>query len=606
MPKVIQSSKPPRPEISNSEEIQILAHVDDLWKVQLFFPRQEVSDRRMLMRLREVKFLISQEYDIPTSLLEFRDLAEKIPRDDGFYAVLIVGMKDVTRGKPEIRLRPMETPRGELIPDMIAEMEFSYLDEFDHPITLERLKVEIKRQKIDPRLCDFRKIEEAVRQMHEDRNGRQTLIIATGELPDIGVDAELEYTFLNNPEQAESAGEYRAARRVKEGDILCRKIPPKPGKKPGKDVHGERIPPIQGFDFDLVAGEGARLSLDGTVLKALRDGVPYMKRKNRRVYTLAGEKIIPEKIEVSVKSIVSLKGDEPHDIYLEEPVEIIGDLQSGFSVSTDGEVFIEGDVDPGARVNSKDRVNIEGDVRGGEITSGKSVYAFQNVSDARITAGDEIVILGLVQNSELSGCDVKAEKLVNSKVEAGRKVTVHSVGAAEGGKKTRIRVGREEYYRQRLEEQQREIDALEKNLRRIREVFGKDLLEQLDDGNQHRLLMQYIRKLVSHGKTQLDSATIESFRRLLESFSPLQEVISEKLEDISSLKRKAADENSKRPIVVIREKIESDVEISLHGETKTIKGRKGGAAVTTDKDGKIKLYSLKSPSRKKNKKKKKN
>ncbi|MBU0519563.1 FapA family protein [bacterium] len=581
------------------ETMKVVSQVDNLWKIHVTFPPEKASQQHIIGRLRDIKAALSRKYTVPAVLLEFRDLIDKKTTIQGIEATVIVGLREVPQGKPEVRLRPLETARGELIPDMIAELDFYYLDEFDHPISMKRLLLEIEKAGVDLEMCDLKLLEQHFKKVTNDNSYVKKLEIARGELPSIGEDAELEYAFFTDPNLAEDISEYRTGRKVQERDILCQKIPPKNGKQPGRDVHGEIIPPIQGLDFELVADEGAKLSLDGTTVVALRDGSPHMERIIKKIYTLAGEKVVPVKIEVSVKTIIALRGDEVMDIVLQEPVEIFGDLREGSSVSTDGEIFVTGGVQKGTKLNARDNVLISGLVEGGEINSEKNVFFNDDVHDARISAGELINVKGLISNSDISGRDVILEEVEGSTIQAGRKVTIQKVKSSSDGRRTKIKVGRQDFYSRRMELNKQDITTIEANLDQIRRIFGGDVIEQLNEGQYHHVLVQHIKKLSRTGVRQIDNKTIESYRRLLESFRPMRKVIDEKSEEIKHLRVRSKKEKDSRPIIIFREKMQAPVDIVSGDKKTTVETSDTGKAVTTDKDGNFKQYDMKPSSKQK-------
>lgn len=583
----------------SEEEVEIISQDEDLWEVRICFPVPFITDREMIARMREAKNLIASRFDVPAERLEFRELLEKSPIKEGFVARVLIGRTKVGQGKPEVRLKPVQTARGEVFEDMIAELDFYSLDEFDQPISLERIRVEITRQGVDLDLCDIDAIKKAIADVRERQSFIKGMVIARGKLPDIGSDAELEYTFFTDPDAAQNLAEYRMGRKVKERDIICQKIEATVGKEKGYDVRGTSISPIRGLDFELVAGEGAKLSIDGTTITALRNGLPIMSRTMRSIYTLSGEKIVPETIEVKVKPVVELNAEDIVNIALDDSVEIIGDLKEGSTITTRGEVFIEGRLAKGANIIAGENVMVDGEIEGGEISSDSSVYASHNVKDSRILAGDDVQLSGLVSNSEISGRTVKSGSIRGSKVEAGRKVFVQQAGNDAVGHKTTIRVGRDDFYRRKLESSKEVVERLKKNVEHIRKVFGDDVILRLTGGNHQQLLVEFMKKLRARGFPELDEEIIESLRRLLTSVAPLKEVLVEKNEEIETLQKKANDESASKPVVVIREKIQDPVDITINDKTQTIEPSEGGAAITATSDGEIKTYKLLAPSSKK-------
>jgi len=580
---------------TTNDSVEILAQTDDLWKVKIQFPYPEATDQDVIDRIRQVKEDIARQYEVPSELLEFRELLGKTRTDQGIAATVILGKITVGQGKPEIRLHPQETPRGELIQDMIAELDIYYLDERKQVITSRRIEWELKKHNISPGLVDMQAITKALEKTIRRKSFVKKLVIARGRLPSIGQDAELEYTFYTDPKSAESLEEYRIGRKVRARDVICQKSPPKRGKESGCDVRGIKIPPIGGLDFDLVAGEGTKLSIDENRLTALRDGVPVMTRTTRQIYTLAGTRRVPQKITVGVKTLVELNAEDIISIAIDESIEVTGNLKEGTRIETSGELFLGGNVEKDSSLNAKDNVYIEGLVKGGEINSDSSVFTSKSVRNATVAAGDDVTVGGTVENSKLSACNVSAHEIIGSQVQAGQKVQITKVGNNSMGRRTTIRIGREDFYTRKIEADKEVINNLKENLERINTLFGKDVLENIGGGNQQQILVGFIKELHRRGHSDLGESTIRSFKQLLSSINPLQDVIGEKSEQLNNLEKKASDENSRKPVIVVREKILDPIEVSIKDKIVTIQPTKSASALSLTKDGKIKSHDLPNP-----------
>lgn len=589
-------------DLSDETEIEIINQASDLWKVRIFFPSLEASDYEMVGRMREAKRMISLRTGLPVESLELRRLLEKRETPQGVIAIVLIGVTQIGRGKPEVILKPIQTPYGHLFGDMIALVNIHYLDEFNHPITADRVLNELKKQGVDLDLCDLPLIRKTVDGIHHQKNSVVGLEIARGEIPAIGVDAELEYTFLTDPESAESLSEYRIQRKVREKDVICQKIPPRDGTKTGFNVRGEKLSPIRGLDFALIAGEGTKLSRDGCSLTALRAGVAILSRKTRRIYTIAGEKIVPDQIEVVVKPIIELNAADIVNLVIEESVEILGDLKSGSVVRSKGEIFLEGNIEDGSNISSRENILVEGKITGSEISADKSVYGEKGIQDSNIAAGENVSIKGKAVNSTIIGSKVRIDEAQGSKIIAGSKVTLNRTSGDSSGRKTTIRIGRKDFYQKKLEMHQNTIRTMKESLKRIRDLFGPGIVNQLDGANYQQLLIQYIKTLRQKGRSTLDNETIQALRELLQSINPLQDVILEKVSEIDSLTEKAQDEAIRKPVVVVREKIQQPIEIAINETIHTLEPSEGGKAITRSEGGKVHVYELKKPSHKSSKK----
>jgi uncharacterized protein (DUF342 family) len=566
--------------------LEIAAVSDSQWKARVLFPSEDISDREMLVHMREVKQAISREYTVPIELLEFREVLNQERKPQGVYVTVSIGRVQVGKGKPLLRLKPMKAPNGEVFSDMAAEVDFYYLDEFDQKISLERLLETFDRWGLVRELLDMPAIEKAVEHVKENRSLVMHLDIASGKFPEAGQDAELEYTFFTNPGEAQNLGDYRSSRKVKEGDLLCQKILPRDGKTSGLGVIGQVFPPQKGLDFKLLPGEGSKLSLDGTRLTAARDGMAVMTRTMRKIYTAKGKKLIPAQIEVSVKELTSVRGSKVLNLSVDNSVEITGNLPQGASVVSGGEIFVEGDVGTGAKVRANQDVLINGQIYG-QVDSGTSILGRKGATNARIQARDTVELKGTAENCDIRAETVKLLESLGSRIIASYKVQVECAKSDESGQRTTIRVGRKSYYENLLKSNQDEITQLHETLDKIKEYFGQGIIQRAEQEHTQRLFLEQLEAIQAGGQNRLTHEQAQSIKKLLDTIKPLNNILEEKRQETEILKQKASEPESERPMVIIREKITEPVEVTINSVTRTIESSQQGMTITTAKDGTI-------------------
>ncbi len=551
-------------QLTDTEPIRLVSYKGDIWHVSILLPEiKSTINEELVHRLREAKRLISEEFDVSYDQLELLEVISKKPLENGIEALVSIGKIKIEKGKPTITLKPGVSPQGALFADMVAEITFYHTDEFDNPIDMDRIKKLIAREGIAFERCDFNILEKALDRVHKRKGHVIGLHFARGEFPEEGVDAQLEYTFYDQPLDGLSPSEYAEGRKVKEGDILCRKIPPTHGKRPGVDVRGGEIPPTKGLDFRLIPGSGTKLSADGSILTAQIDGVATMKRHNRRVLTVMGEKIFPSTIEVTVRPVVRVKAEDVETLVLDESVEIQGKLKAGSSITTRGEVFLRDGVEEGATVIAGSSVVVDGTVREGNISSDRSVVAGKDVKDSRIAAGEYVEVRGTAENSTITGKRVSIKHARGSHITASEEVRLGSAGDDGKGNKTVIRTGYNDYYRQMLENAERELETLKGNLKKIGGIFGLTLLKELKPDNIQHILIQHLRNLRQTGQGRPDEEKVRCLKRLLEAAIPLKTLITEKMVEIEKLRAKVQVEGDERPVVIIQEPLSNGVEIDL-------------------------------------------
>jgi len=566
-------------ELAQAYEITPLG--EDQWKVRIPAFATTLVDRKFMEHLREAKKVIASQFSAPFELLEFREILAREKTPDGVIISLLIGRLKVGQGKTILRLKPAKSPTGELFEDMIAEVDFHYLDEFGKAICREALLAAFEKWGLARELLEMSAVEGALRQVLERRSYVTNLVVAQGKFPECGQDAEFEYTFFTEPDAAANLREYQVSRKVKSGDILCQKTPPTKGKVAGMTVRGEALLPQKGLDFQLLPGAGGKLSLDGLRLSALRDGLAVMKRKTKKVYTSAGEKIVPASIEISVQELVSLDGGTQLNINADHSIEIKGDLKEGSTISTQGEVLLTGNVGRGSLVAAGLDILIEGTVQGAQITSEGSIRGNRKVDHSTIHAEGDIVINDAAENSELTGDTVSVIEALGCNIQARRKVSLGRVRQAEGGRKTVIRVGRGNFYAQKLESELKEINTLSSSLEKLQSFFGKEILERLTHDNLQSVILKELkrRRQMGYGKLAPDQA--QAIKILLESFKPMKGVLAEKNDEILNLRKKASEDDAEKAVVVIREKLSAPIEVTIDSDTESVGPTETGVVVTS-------------------------
>lgn len=182
------------------------------------------------------------------------------------------------------------------------------------------------------------------------------LVVAEGLAPEQGVDAKMLFEAKIDPDsrpQLDRNGrvnfrDIKTFTTVKEGQIIARRIPPKPGK-PGKTVTGEEILSEIGKDITIPCGKNTEIIENNTVLRAVKTGI---------VYECNGCIHVGELLEIK-KDVDFSVGN----IKYSGSVIVRGSIKPGFVVEADGDVEITGEVEA-ATVTS----------RNGFVTIGKGIH----------------------------------------------------------------------------------------------------------------------------------------------------------------------------------------------------------------------------------------
>ncbi|MFW6229270.1 MAG: flagellar assembly protein A, partial [Alkalispirochaeta sp.] len=212
-------------------------------------------------------------------------------------------------------------------------------------------------------------LEDTLREIEDHPRYREAIVVAEGTKPAHGEDARMIFNFKadNKKVQLQQTKEGRVdfkelnkIENVVEGQVLARKVPPKPGE-PGQTVTGRLLPAKDGKDIDPPLGPNTRLSDDGRSILSEINGL----------VKLVGGKVTVEKIYI-VEGDVNMKEG---NIRFLGTVIVKGNVDDGFSVSAAGDIEVMGSVGRG-------NLEAEGDIIVHQGIAGKG--------DAMITAGGNI------------------------------------------------------------------------------------------------------------------------------------------------------------------------------------------------------------------------
>jgi len=572
--------------------IEIIPLSDRLWKVRIVLPSADVGDPQLVTQMRQAKQMIAAQFTVPLELMEFREILSKEETAAGIILSITVGLLEVGKGRTTVRLKPLEAPSGAVFEDMIAEVDFYYLDEFDRIISRDGLLAAFEKKGLAPDLINYHAAERALQKVIHERSGVTHLEVARGKLPDQGTDAQLEYTFFAEPRAALDLSEYHASRKVKAGDLLCQKIPPKDGRYAGISVLGASVPPLRGLDFQLIAGDGARISLDGTRVTATRDGLAVMNRTLKKVCTPAGTRVVPTQIMVTVKELLTITGDQATNVNADSSVEIRGNVKEGSSISARGEIILSGNVEHGAQISATSDVLIQGRVSGAQIVSEASVIGNQKVENSTISAESSIELHGAAENSDLTADYISVLESLGSRLQAHKKVLLRRASSDASGRRTTIRLNKNHFYASKLEAEMQEIDAISASLAKLKEFFGAETWIRTARENPQRLMLAELKRLRNTGHQRLTAPQVHALKMLLEAINPLRLVLAEKNEEYRTLLQKADEEDAERPVVLIHEKICDPVDIAVADATHTLNPTETGLVVTATNDGQIETQPL--------------
>ena len=224
----------------------------------------------------------------------------------------------------------------------------------------------------------------------------QEFIIATATPPVAGKDAIVSEViqidtdakpFLNE-DGTVNYKKWDNIRQIKQGDIICVRIPSTPGL-PGTSVFGHPLSPTPGEDYALPVGTNTK-AVDGeTKLVAAINGFLY---RDGREICVGGVYVIKSDVDFKTGNI-DYFGD----------VIIRGNVTGGFSVKAEGNISIEGYAEA-ANIESKNgNVFIKGSLFGQNktmVVAKKNINA-ENAQDSTLRAGQTITVRKQIRNCKI-------------------------------------------------------------------------------------------------------------------------------------------------------------------------------------------------------------
>jgi len=580
--------------LSNVETIgtvNIVAIGRNLWKVTTAFAIKDSTKEAIPLKLKEIKQEISRHFQHPESLLRYRQLRKKVIQKDGSVQIEIeIERLAIPSGAPHIILEPMLSDCGEEFRNMICRVDLFPLDDRENQIEVDTVRERLAKTGIEERFVRWNVLEETIQNILDRLIPMHNVEIARGELPSKGEDAVIDLKF---PLRARNGltNEYMRARKVKRGDVLCRKTPPTLGNKPGSTLQGQILPPRMGWDVKLVAARGTRCNPAGTEVLADVDGLVIANRREKSIEVPYGRKIIPVEISIHVEPLTVLSGKRREILTTDSPIEVAGSLWSNSKLISRSLIHVQGDVHRGSMIQASGDITIAGGVTEGTLTSDGCITADGGVTESKITARGCVRLGGLISGSDVRGCDLDLGAVQGSDIQAQRRVTVEIIGAADDGRLSQINIGKNKYLREKIRQDANFNKSARQNLKRLCKLFDIESDHKLEPSEQARVLMRLLNKRKRQSNTPYTSREVEALKQLLGSVRTLESLITEKSAEIAHLENQLTEEDDTKKLLVVRERVTARTIVVMGDYHTEIEPTDSGIFVTTDDQG-ISVESL--------------
>ncbi|WP_025688974.1 DUF342 domain-containing protein [Paenibacillus zanthoxyli] len=253
--------------------------------------------------------------------------------------------------------------------------------------------------------------------------------IALGKAPVNGTDGQVLFSITiddndHRPMEKEDGKvdfkELIRLSNVRKGQLIATLAPPEPGQ-PGMAVTGDPIPCKAGKAAHFKVGKNVLLNDDATLMYAAIDGLIS--------YT--------DKGKINVFPVYEVQGDVDYNtgnIDFVGTVVIRGNVLSGFTVKSEGDIRISGGVE-GAELTAKGSIEISGGIIGynkGLVSAGVNVKV-SFIQDGNVTAAEDIIVSQSIMHSNIRAgrnvlCNGAKGLIVGGTVQAGERVVARTIG----------------------------------------------------------------------------------------------------------------------------------------------------------------------------------
>ena len=340
--------------------------------------------------------------------------------------------------------------------------------------------------------------EERLKSLAENPIYNRSFIVACGTACADGADAEIIYHVESenrltpnfDDESNVDFKELGIVKGVKQGDLLCEKIPQTPGID-GQNLFGNITKATPGKDVNLPAGKNTTTSDDKLKVYAAMDG-----------YISVAEN------KINVLDTFIVQGDvsvETGNIDFSGNVFVKGDVRQGFTIKSGGDINISGTVES-AIITAAGSITISGGFFGG---SGGELYAGRNAT-CKFIDGGKINVDGILKTAHILNAEVRCGGEVvalgkgiirGSRVSAKTRITANYVGSVQsGGGKTVIEVGSDPALLKRSNELFEELSQHKKNINGF-----KTVIKTVAAANEGEVLAPDKEALVNEAKAALES-----------------------------------------------------------------------------------------------------
>lgn len=336
--------------------------------------------------------------------------------------------------------------------------------------------------------------EAAIDKFCKERPYCTTIAIAHGTPVEQGADAKIEYFFNTDPKVRPTLNEdgtvdffhLNMINHCKEGDLLAKLTPAVLGKN-GMNVKGERIKPRDVKQAMLKFGHNIAINEEKTELRAEVSG---------HVSLVEGKVFVANVFQV--ENVDNSIGNIEYD----GNVTVNGNVCENFSIKASGSIEVKGVVE-GAYLEAGGNITIARGMNGMHkgVLKAKGNVVAKFLENAKVTADGFVESESILHSVVVSGMDVKVTGkrgfISGGRTCATNSIEVKNLGSSMGAD-TIVEVGMDTTVKTRMQELQKEILDINKQLSTIRPVLEGaklKLAQKVQMSTEQLMQLQKIAKL---------------------------------------------------------------------------------------------------------------
>lgn len=368
--------------------------------------------------------------------------------------------------------------------------------------------------------------EERIREAFEKECYCTDIVVAEGTPVRQGTDASIEYYFNTDVKARPTVNEdgsvdffhLNTINVCHANDVLARLIPADPGEY-GMNIQGAKIKPRDVKAAVLKYANNIEISEDKTVLTSMVDG--HVTLVEGRVFV--SNVLQLENVDISTGNID-----------YEGSVNIMGNVQSNFSVKAKGNIVVNGLVE-GAYLEAGGDIIIARGMAGmakGELKAEGNIVA-KFLENAKASAGGYVTTESILHSTVIAGGDVTVDGrrgfITGGRVCATNLIQAKTLGSPMGTS-TIVEVGADPVVKAKLVKTQKDVAELNKILKSLEPIIASYVQKRKQGMQLSKEQVQYLSsvlKLREQKLPELEAATkeMETLQEVIEQQAHAQVVV---------------------------------------------------------------------------------